>query len=215
METLNITLLSDGSSDKALIYVVKWLLDDLFPRLPNAIQYADFRRFKNPPSKKDVALQVKAAKENYPFDVLVYHRDAESNDLKMVNKRKLEVLEQIGNEDKNTVVCVVPVRMMETWLLISGEAIKKAAGNRCFTGEIDLPVVSRLEQESAPKVLLHQRLTQASGLKGRRLKKFNVHKAVHLVAENIRDYASLRNLAAFRVFESDLNEMVANKIRQQ
>lgn len=98
--------------------------------------------------------------------------------------------------------------MMETWLLIDEVAIKKAAGNRNFRGVINLPSLRALEKESQPKELLHALLREVSGKKGRVLKKFNVDKAVHLVAENIEDFTPLRNLVAFKAFEDDLKKVV-------
>jgi len=35
--------------------------------------------------------------------------------------------------------------MMEVWLLINKDAIKKAASNRNYSGEINLPAVKNLE----------------------------------------------------------------------
>lgn len=42
---LKFTLIADGSSDAVLLNIVKWLLDDLYPTLPNEGQFADFRGF--------------------------------------------------------------------------------------------------------------------------------------------------------------------------
>jgi hypothetical protein len=98
--------------------------------------------------------------------------------------------------------------MMETWLLIEPEAIKKAAGNRNYTGNINLPPIRNLEGENQPKLLLYSLLEEASGKKGRNLKKFNVGKAVHLVAENIEDFGRLRDLNAFQAFEEELKKVV-------
>jgi len=35
MKTLNYTLIADGSSDKALMNIIKWSLDDSYSILPN------------------------------------------------------------------------------------------------------------------------------------------------------------------------------------
>jgi len=99
MTQLKYTLLTDGSSDKTLLNIIKWLLDDLYPQLSCDGSFADFRHIPNPP--------------------------------------------QIGD------------------------------------------VVQRVIN-------------------------FNVHYAVHLVAENIKDYSPLRELSAFREFEKDLKIAVRN-----
>lgn len=210
MQEIRITLIGDGSSDKTLQEVVRWLVNDLYPQQVFKIQFADFRYLPQPPSKSEPKKQIQKAKELYPYELLIYHRDAETNTIDTVKQRKLEVFSEIGEDKKETVVCVVPVKMMETWLLINAEAIKKAAGNRNYKGEISMPPVNRLEKENAPKERLHDLLKTASNLKGRRLAKFNVHYSVHLVAEYIEDYSVLRNLAAFQIFENDLKDAINN-----
>jgi len=204
MKELRITLIGDGSSDKTLLLVVNWLLNDLFPTLCVKTDFADFRRLPNPPSKAKPNEQVERAMHYYPFDLLIYHRDAETNDILSVEIRKKEIFEQLNDIQKQVVVCVVPVRMMETWFLINKEAIKRAAGNRNFRGEVELPDINKLEKEANPKKRLHEVLKITSGLKGRKLEKFNVHQSVHLVAEYITDFSPLRQLEAFQIFENDL-----------
>ncbi len=39
---LKFTLIGDGTSDKVLINIIKWLLDDLYPTIPIRIEFADF-----------------------------------------------------------------------------------------------------------------------------------------------------------------------------
>ncbi len=178
----------------------------MFFDIPNAGVYADFRQLPKPP--KTLCEKLKLASHYYPFDILFIHRDAESNNISTINKRKDEIIAAVGNSELETVVCIVPVKMMETWLLIDPDAIKKASGNRKYAGSIDLPDISKLEKETQPKRKLHNLLKKVSGLKGRNLQKFNTDRAVHLVAENITDYSSLRKLKAFQVFESDVKRAI-------
>ena len=136
--------------------------------------------------------------------MLFVHRDAESLELKKITERKKEVFDAVSATSSFRTIAVIPIKMMETWLLIDEEAIKKAAGNRNYKGNIELPAIQNLEKEQDPKGLLHNLLKKASGLKGRNLERFNAHQAVHLVAENIENYSILRKLAAFQTFEEDL-----------
>lgn len=85
---LKFTLIGDGTSDKVLINIIKWLLDDLYPTIPIRIEFADFGKYKNPPSKAIPNDQFAAAEKFYPFDFLIYHRDAEIIDLKVIDFRK-------------------------------------------------------------------------------------------------------------------------------
>ncbi len=150
---------------------------------------------------------------NFPFNILFIHRDAEKTDNRMIEQRAAEIKKELEPGLLGITVCVIPVKMMETWLLIQSEAIKRAAGNRNYKGEINLPALNRLENESQPKILLHQLLKDVSGLKGRNMKKFNPEAAVHLVAEYIEDFSPLRNLDAFLAFEADLKVAVDNYLK--
>lgn len=208
MKELKYTLIADGSSDMTLLKIIKWSLDDLYPKLPNDGSFADFRKMHEPP--KRLGDKVRTAKLYYPFDILFIHRDAESTNARMIVKRSQEVNIELQVEDIDKTICIVPIKMMETWLLINEDAIRKAAGNRNYRGRINLPPIRTLERESQPKDLLHALLRESSGLKGRNLKKFNIEKTVHLVAENIDDFSILRQLIAFRAFEDELKKVVDN-----
>ena len=208
MKELKYTLIADGSSDKTLLRIIKWSLDDLYPTLPNEGSFADFRVIPNPP--KGLGDKVSAAKYYYPYDVVFIHRDAESTNTKIIEQRLTEINREIGEAEFQKTVCVIPIKMMETWLLIDKEAIKKAAGNRNYAGTINLPSIKNLEKENQPKITLHNLLKEASGRKSRNLKKFNPDQAVHLVAENIEDFSPLRILVAFQAFEKELKKVVDN-----
>ena len=209
MDGIKYTLLTDGRSDKTLMNIIKWSFDNLYPRLSTNGSYADLGLYlKNSLPAGDVDKRIKIAEKFYPFDILFYHRDAEKFDKNIIKKRKDEIFSKIDEQYKSKIVCIVPVTMMETWLLINQEAIKKAAGNRNYSGIINLPATSRLESIKDPKKELYQTLRTTSGLKGRQLKMFNERQAVHLIAENINDFSPLRELSAFREFEHDLKKAV-------
>ncbi|MFV8331968.1 hypothetical protein [Flavobacterium sp. GSP14] len=208
MEFIRYTLIADGSSDKALMNIIKWVLDNLFPEIPNKGTYGDFRMLQKPPRKDEVYKQIQCAVHYYPFDILFYHRDAESNSSVIIDERIAEIKGELDAEFNQKIVCVVPIKMMEAWLLIDEMAIKKAAGNKNYNNQVDLPPVNKLETLKEPKEILHELLKKVSGLKGRRLKNFNVHKAVHLVTEYTTDYELLRQLSAFNKFEEDLKIVV-------
>lgn len=208
MELLRYTLIADGSSDKALMNIIKWLLDDLYPKMPNIGTFGDFRMLQKPPKKGDVKRQIQYAQHLYPFDILFYHRDAETTKNNIADERIAEIKEQLEESNLSKTVFIIPIKMMENWLLFDENAIKKAAGNRNYNKPIVLPTVNRLESLNDPKLLLHNLLKEVSGLKSRQLKNFNVNQAVHLVAENISDYSVLRQLDAFKKFEKNLKDII-------
>jgi hypothetical protein len=208
MEEIKYTLLTDGMSDKALMNIINWLFNDLIPDMPIQSQFADLSRLPDPP--RSIDLKMSKAIEHYPCDILFVHRDAEKSDNETFGLRCKEIQENFNKADANDtkLVKIIPVRMMETWLLIDVEAIKFASGNRYGTKNLRLPSIQQLENHSSAKTTLHTLIKQASGLKGRRLDKFNIRHAVHLVAENISDFSVLRNLNAFKSFETDVKDVL-------
>lgn len=214
MREIKYTLITDGSSDSILLDVIKWLFNDLYPMLSANGRYCDFRQLPAPPSNGDVAKRIEVARHLSPFDICFYHRDAESIDVKNILPQRIsEIKDVLSDELKNIVVCIIPVEMMESWLLIDREAIKKAAGNRNYSGNLDLPKLNKLESHRNPKETLHNLLRKAKNCTGRRQKTFNVDQAVHFVAGEIEDYSTLRQLKAFQTFEADMKKVVDNYIR--
>jgi hypothetical protein len=124
MESLRFTLLTNGSSDQALIPILRWLL------VRNGVtgtidpSWADLRRLPHPP--QGLANRIRIAVDIYPCDLLFVHRDAERMQPEL---RKSEIRDAIQSLLTPPVVCVVPVRMQEAWLLIEEAAIRQAAGN--------------------------------------------------------------------------------------
>ncbi len=201
------TLLSDGSSDKALIPIINWTLHQLWPALLIQGNWADLSQLKLPP--KQLSERIRKALELYPCDLLFIHRDSEREALISRKTEINEALEEIHIRRKNLFsVSIIPVRMMEAWLLIDEQAIKTAAGNPNSRYQVDLPSHRKLEKLPNPKEVLRNHLRQASGLSGRQLDKFNVGKAVHLVAANIIDFSLLKSLEAYSEFETDITRVL-------
>lgn len=211
MKELRYTFLTDGSSDKALIPLLDWLLREHRVRCPIQPQWADLRRVPRPP--KTLPERIALSLRLYPCDLLFVHRDAEGE---LLTARKTEILAALDRARTGTdwphaltTVCVIPVRMQESWLLFDETAIRAAAGNRNGRAPLDVPSIRELERLLDPKTRLHELLRQASGLSGRRLKNFPVHERVQRILEFVHDFSPLRELSAFRALEQDLQAIIA------
>ena len=133
MKDLSYTLVSDGSSDIALLPILNWLLIKNGVKLAIQPVWADLRRLRQPP--RTLPERIRYGIELYPCDLLFVHRDAENQDrearLQEINNAVTE-LSQTRPHTAPVVpsyICVIPVRMTEAWLLIDQAAIKRAAGN--------------------------------------------------------------------------------------
>jgi hypothetical protein len=200
---LRYTLVSDGTTDRALLPIINWLLlsiPDLAERGIEA-QWADWRRRDKTPG---LAGKVEAALHDYPCDLLFVHRDAEAS-VRAIREQRQDEIQRALEPHSVPYVGIVPVRMTEAWLLIDAEAICKAADNPHCQERIALPSLRRLEPHPDPKQLLHELLERASEKKGRRLEQFRRDLSWRRVrvAELISDFSPLFQLSAFAQFAEE------------
>jgi hypothetical protein len=199
MDRLDFTLLSDGSSDAILINPITWLMEQYLHRRGVAINgsWADLRRLPKPP--KDLRDRIQVALDLYPCHILFIHRDGEREPL----ERRIEEIVTASEELGGISVPVVPVRMQETWLLIDEQALRRASGNPNGKVPLAMPDIKQLEDVPNPKQLLHELLSEASELSGRRRQKLNPRKLALRLGELIENFAPLRALPAFQRTERD------------
>ena len=207
MDRLYYTLVSDGTSDRALLPILSWLLQDFCGSLPIQPALADLRRLRSPP--KSLVERIERSIELYPCDLLFVHRDAEGA---AFEDRLAEITAALNGSvaTSKPAVCIVPVRMSEAWLLIDESAIRHAAGNPRGSVPLALPRPHRLEQLPDPKRVLYETMRRASGLRGRRLASFNRRLHRYRVADWIDDFSLLYRLSAFRRLSTDLKQVVTS-----
>lgn len=210
MEELRYTLLSDGPSDKALMPILTWLLRQHVPNLPIQPRWSDLRRLRTPP--RELHERIRSSIELYPCDLLFVHRDAETASLE---ERLGEINQVVSNaivdRQMPAVICVVPIRMTEAWLLFDINAIRQAAGNPHGTVPLNLPPLLNIENLSDPKEVLCDILCAATELGTRRRKRFNTNIAVQRIPEYIEDFSSLRSLSAFIALEEELKRIIKSQ----
>jgi Domain of unknown function (DUF4276) len=200
------TLLAEGPTDEALLPILHWLWQHHFPRTPVVGQFADFE-YSSLASHR-VVDRIAPALKLYPCDVLFIHRDA---DREPITNRVKEIHDALARVHSLTpapaVVCVVPVRMSEAWMLFDEAAIRKAAENPNGQIPLSLPKPSRIETLPDPKTTLYELLKTASGLPPQRLRRFQERRAARLVTQFITDFAPLRQLPAFRHLEEEFSRL--------
>ncbi len=200
MSAIRATLVTDGSSDKVLVRPLAWLLRECGCRRCS-VTWAD-----SPNPTHDLEVKIKDALELYPCEVLFIHRDAEA---KTIRERKKEIETALKSEYPH--VCVIPVRMTEAWMLFDEQAIRRAAGNPYGRHPLNLPEMKNVECLPDPKEILFEALKTASEYTGRRLRRFDVYGAAHLVFEHVADFSPMRHLAAFQDLEKQVRTFLKNR----
>jgi hypothetical protein len=212
MKVVRHTLVSEGMTDANLIPIIDWTLREVaHVELATGVR-AEFWRLRSPP--RSLADKLVKAAELFPCDILFVHRDSD-RESPVHRYEEMQNAVETANKAGCVVpaVAVVPVRMLEAWLLFDERAIRCAAGNPSGTAPLDLPHARRVEERPDPKSDLRKALRTASELKGRRLKKFNSAQAFWRVLDFVEDFSPLRQLPAYCSFEASVREMSSKNWR--
>jgi hypothetical protein len=178
------------------------------------IQSQVYGVYPNIVSGISLAAKMRRSLELFPCELLFIHRDAENQQpLSRTREIRDAMNEMSGAISPPPYVCIIPVRMMEAWMLIDEMAIRRAAGNSTGRMSLDLPRIASLENIPDPKDTLYNLLRQASGLNARRRKAFPVAHHSARVAEFINDYEPLRQLPAFQTLEADIDTFLLENPR--
>lgn len=198
MAVLSLALVCDGTSDLCLSDLIVWMMDTHFPeRTFRVIPAVDVI-----PARGNLAPRLRRTVQLYQPSILFCHRDAERASL---NERTREIEAAAEGLDV-PVVPVVPVRMLEAWLLFDEDAVRSAANNTVGRTPLELPPLTVVEGLPDPKDVLMAALMSACELPPRRRRAFNAQRARSRVTSYIADFSPLRRLAAFRQFEQKFLE---------
>ncbi|MDD9984683.1 MAG: hypothetical protein OXQ31_00275 [Spirochaetaceae bacterium] len=113
-------------------------------------------------------------------------------------------------------VGMVPVRMMEAWLLADEAAIRRVAGRPRGTEALDLPKPDQLENLSNPKQTLREVLLKAGAPRGvRRTKRFKADFGSFLkqLAENLPVGRPLEQISAWMRFRDDVAAAMGKQLQ--
>lgn len=139
---------------------------------------------------------------------MLIHRDSENQ---KYHARLLEIETALKNLNVANWIPVIPVKMLESWLLFDERAIRLAAGNPRGTKKLLIPrKISQMDTIPDPKQVLFEALRTASEFSGRRLQKFNPSQYRHIVAEEILDFTPILKIPAFNEFSKSVKQLVEN-----
>jgi len=104
MRELRYTLVGDGSSDRALLPILNWLLRQ---HVPDGELRAEFHSRGG--SQQRLSEEMKSALALFDCEILFVHRDAERQTMEQRRQEVREALQELKGAPPH--VCVVPVRM--------------------------------------------------------------------------------------------------------
>lgn len=206
MKRITATLITDGSSDRLLAPLIELLFSE-HTEMAYQVNFAEGL----PPPATGLKSRITSALELFPCDVLFVHRDAENIETSL-RQREIEA-GWLESQRSAVLICVVPVRMTEAWLIANDKPIRLAVGNPSGTESLGLPAIRDIESLPDPKEVLFAALKAASGLNASRKRRFKPHQFRHRVSELTDDLAPLRKLSSFRHLEAQMQEFLSGSDR--
>lgn len=202
MKILRFTLVAEGTSDRVLIPILRWMLLRHHPGFEWMGQIANLQDLPNPP--RTLPQKIATASDLFPADVIFVHRDADRESSTIRQQEISDAVQSLPERPARHCVPVVPVRMTEAWLLVSEMALRGASGNP--NGRIPLQFPSRrdLERIPDPKSILQTLLIEASGLTGRRRKKFNFSIQRARIPDFLDDWETLLSLSSAKTLYDEI-----------
>lgn len=209
---INFVLTGEGPSDLRLVdHIENVLIDEGFAEVSG--DAPDLSIF-NPPVGRTVRDKLVALLRHYPnADAIFVHRDADNaGDV----ARQLEIEEAAdGLIPLERVIPIVPVAMLETWLLADPSVIKRVAGNERLKGPINcLPPVAQLEQTTDTKRVLLDALCEASQTQGGRLKSFKARypEMRARLTFDLDPNGPVQRLPSYRRFREQIRAFARNRL---
>jgi hypothetical protein len=211
MIPLTYTIVGDGTSESALIPMLDWLIRQSGYNGELQGQCCDFRLFRRTQGNL-LAQRIEYGLRLYPCDLLFVHRDAErASRQKRVQEITVALNSLFTSSLSTPSVCVIPIRMTETWLLFDEASIRRAAGNPNGSVTLLLPDLVTLEKLARPKGILYALIKKATELPSHRRESFPVNSSAKRISQYIKDFSPLRSLSAFAALELDTCNIIHNQ----
>ncbi|MFJ8030353.1 hypothetical protein [Streptomyces sp. NPDC096032] len=209
--TLRALYLCEGSSDTGLRFHIEAIAVEAGREI--LVTVPDLDRLPNKPGHS-VRDKLRAAQQlsdgGHQYDLVVIHRDSDRHP---AEHRRKEIAQAVAEVSPGLAhVPVIPVRMLEAWLLLDHAAIREVAGNPNGRVTLELPKAARAEAVGDPKALLKQAIAAASEESGRGLKKlqarFSENRARLL--QMLDREGPVKQLASWQSFTHELQEALVN-----
>jgi hypothetical protein len=148
-------------------------------------------------------------------DLLILHSDVDKRTWQETYDQLiasgLELVEQARAENGSAKYCqqiiaVLPIRMIEAWLLADAEKLRETIGTDKTSKELGLPKLSEVERRADPKSILNNAVRIAEENRPRRRRGQSSVAGVYAQMADVAELAKLRKLEAFQKFEEALTQ---------
>ncbi len=203
--------LCEGSSDTGLRFHIEAIAAEAGREVK--VDTPDLARLPQRPgnSVKDKLRAVQWLSDGkQTYDLVIVHRDA---DREPPENRRREIAEAVAEVSPGLAhVPMIPVRMLEAWLLLDHLAIREVAGNPRGRVQLDLPNVGGAESVANPKAQLKQAIATASEERGQRLHKLQTRFPANRarLLQMLDREGPVKQLPSWQSFTRDLHEALSH-----
>lgn len=205
MTTLRFTLVAEGTSDRVLVPILRWMLLRHHSNFEWMGQIAELHELPNPP--RTLPEKIATASLLFPADVIFIHRDADRETAFGRRQEILSAIQSLPEFPARHWIPVIPVRMTEAWLLVSESALRGASGNPNGRNPLQLPPIRDLEKIPDPKEVLRDLLVEASGRSGRRRKQINFSALRARVPDFLENWEPLLRLPSAQQLHNEIEAL--------
>lgn len=212
MRYLGLALYGEGPTDyRFLTNVLRRATEAMcLSHVNSRVEISEVLHLRAPSDSADASLADKihrsAGNAAGAFGILFIHTDG-AGDWETARLERVQPCAELIASDPDLgsvkVVAVIPVREMEAWTLVDGDALRTVFATPLSDQELGIPSRPRdVEAVYDPKQVLKQALEHT--LSGRRRsRKTSVESYLHTIGEEV-DLAKLRAVPSFRRLEQDL-----------
>lgn len=210
MRYLELALFAEGpTDDRFLSLVLRRTTEDLCRKCASSsVEVGEVLLLRSPNKNLDLANKIleAARKAEGAYNILFIHTDGagdpDSAYAQRVKPAKERIATELARQDKRT-VGVVPVREMEAWTLVDGDALRGAFGTELDDSALGIPENAReVERILDPKQALNDAYNRVLGNSRRR--KGKVEQFFDAIGERVQ-LDRLRQVSAFQRLEQDLS----------
>ena len=183
MKKINYYFIGEGSSDTSLVDHIDAMLveagfDEVYSDAPDI-------GLIEPSAGNSVGEKIDALIRWDPnVKTFFIHRDADNAGY---DARINEIHRQTAHLPGYVIIPVIPVKILESWLILDEQAIKSVIGHPGSKVKLNLPNPKHVESRSNAKELLFEAMDKACMLSGKKLKKFQKshNKFRHMLVQNL------------------------------
>lgn len=211
MIQLGIGLNTEGATDvRFLTDIIKRTFDDIAFECQNDIEILDIQQIAVK-KQEFVPMIIEASRkgvENYGISILCVHRDADDADTKnVINYSFSPLFEEMAELDETEyckiIIPVIPVRMMEAWMLADTQLLKGFI-NASRMQDRELGIEREPEKYADPKAVIEDAIRKANAGKTKRKRDMiGIAELYEQIGKSI-DLERLRQLNSFRTFEDSI-----------